>query len=220
MTDIAESIAELRRYIDALDHSSEQRLPPEPVLAERLGITRSRLRTVLKRLEADGTIWRHVGKGTFIGPRAATAVGQIAGGASAADLFDARLLIEPLLAARAATQASASEIAAMQTCIDGMRQSESFQHWKRLDERLHRMIADASHNAFLITFHDMLRAEAQQTVEARVRSVYGEPEHPRDIVENEHRAIVTAIAEHDPAEAAQAMRRHIASVRTSLFGDL
>lgn len=218
MTSIAESVGELRRYIDELDLSGQDRLPAEPLLAEQLGVTRSRLRTILKRLEADGTIWRHVGKGTFIGPRT-PAQGDQLSAVGAGDLFEARMLIEPLLAARAAVEANIAQVAEMQACVTAMRMSSSFHHWKRLDERLHRMIAEASHNALLLTVHDTLRAQARRTVETRVRHVYGEPAHPRETVHNEHAAIVEAIAAHDPERAAHEMHVHILSVRTSLFGD-
>ena len=58
----------LREYIDDVLRERRERLLPEPQLSELLEIPRGRLRTHLKRLEKDGVIWRHVGKGTFIGP--------------------------------------------------------------------------------------------------------------------------------------------------------
>ena len=38
-------------------------------LAAQIGIGRRALRRALEVLEAEGRIWRHQGKGTFLGPR-------------------------------------------------------------------------------------------------------------------------------------------------------
>ena len=45
----------------------QSKLPPERVLAKELKVTRTSLRKALALLEAQGEIWRHVGKGTFVG---------------------------------------------------------------------------------------------------------------------------------------------------------
>ena len=67
MTDT--DLARLRTFLDETAQRGEERLPSEPRLSEVLGVSRGRLRTLLKKLEDDGEIWRHVGKGTFVGPR-------------------------------------------------------------------------------------------------------------------------------------------------------
>ena len=38
-------------------------------MSQTLGVTRAELRKALAVLEAENQIWRHVGKGTFIGSR-------------------------------------------------------------------------------------------------------------------------------------------------------
>src|ERR1700761_2614262 len=110
----------LRDYIDGALRERRDRLLPEPQLAQLLEIPRGRLRTHLKRLEKDGLIWRHVGKGTFIGPRTTPLLGPV-GSVSPSDVMEGRLMIEPLLAGKAAVHARPSDIDAMERCLEENR---------------------------------------------------------------------------------------------------
>lgn len=218
MTTIEHDVARLRDYIDGLERKGDTRLPPEPKLSEHLGVSRSRLRTVLKRLEDEGMIWRHVGKGTFIGPRQLTDAADCAASVSVEDFFDARLLLEPRLAAQAAVRATPADIAALESCAAEMASTESFLHWRRLDEKLHRTIAEATHNGLLLMLYDALRSHMRTALDERMEEVFDAPPAPRDTTGLEHRAVVEAIRGHNPGRAEEAMRNHISSVRNSLFG--
>ena len=66
---VADDFVKLQRYIEGGQFSDHDRLPPERELATALGLTRTRLRTGLRKLEIQGVVWRHVGKGTFYGRR-------------------------------------------------------------------------------------------------------------------------------------------------------
>ena len=55
-------VEKIASHLNDLGLRSGSKLPAERELARELGITRSLLRTGLERLEADGLIWRHVGK--------------------------------------------------------------------------------------------------------------------------------------------------------------
>ena len=72
----------------------QSRLPSERELAKQLAVSRMSLRTGLERLEADGRIWRHVGQGTFVGPRPEMPpkqLGFITANTSPAEVLEARL---------------------------------------------------------------------------------------------------------------------------------
>ena len=85
------------------------RLPPERELASRLGVSRAELRKALGQLEAEGILSRQVGRGTFLTARSES-ISDIASRltlkTSPPAAMQARLLIEPELAALAATMAT------------------------------------------------------------------------------------------------------------------
>jgi DNA-binding GntR family transcriptional regulator len=63
------ALAVLRNFLAAEGPTLNERLPAERDLCLVLGLSRSRLRKGLAVLEAEGQVWRHVGRGTFVGPR-------------------------------------------------------------------------------------------------------------------------------------------------------
>jgi DNA-binding GntR family transcriptional regulator len=72
-----ETVARLRAYIEGGQLTVDSRLPPERELSRALGVSRAGLRQALAVLESEGQIWRHVGKGTFIGTRPIATVSDI-----------------------------------------------------------------------------------------------------------------------------------------------
>jgi DNA-binding FadR family transcriptional regulator len=211
-------LARLRTFVDETAQRGEERLPPEPSLSEVLGVSRGRLRTLLKKLEDEGAIWRHVGKGTFVGPRQLVDGPGLSASFSVDDIFHARLVLEPQLAAEAAVHATLEDIDLMETCLDEMKLVGSLLQWKRLDERLHRLIAQATHNVLLLTIYDTLRAQMKFTLDRRIEQVFGAEPGPKDDTDAEHRRVVDAIRDHDPVAAETSMSQHLRSVRGKLFG--
>lgn len=208
----------LRRYLQQNRLADDARLPPERQLAATLGVTRNRLRGVLRRMAAQGEIWRHVGKGTFIGRRPLEAAPHNGAGmvlTSPREVIDARLLFEPLLARLAAFNATSADHREMQLCLDKMGAAAGWPVWASWDGRLHRAIAKASGNALLLTMFDTLQMY-------RNRDVFRTLDRPfqgTDMASRDHAAVVRAIRERDPVRAEAAMRKHILSLRHAIFGD-
>lgn len=209
----------LRAYVEGAQLQGSLRLPPEPKLSEELSIPRGRLRAILKRLESEGLLWRHVGKGTFAGPRRITNEDpEVSAAISVDNILDARLMLEPQLAARAAVCATPTDIAAMDLCLAEMNTIEHFDSWRRLDERLHRLVAEATHNMMMLILYDTLRAQVRTNLDVRIKQVYGSDYGPKKATNGEHHDFVDAIRSHNPQAAEQAMRAHLMSIRASLFG--
>jgi GntR family transcriptional regulator, uxu operon transcriptional repressor len=213
------ALVQLQAYLAQMDLSGETRLPAERELCELLGVSRGDLRKALAVLEKDGRIWRHVGKGTFVGSgpvEETIGISEIAGRTKPADVMRARLIIEPEIAREAALHATRDDIAAMRQSLVQMRAASTWRHYENFDNLLHRQIAEASSNKVLLGLFDVLNAVRRMVVWGRLR-----PEGARPPADHhsfaDHERIVEAIAERDLAGAAAAMRQHLQQVERRLI---
>lgn len=212
-------LATLRRYVDEARRENRRRLPAEARLVEELGISRARLRGLLKTLEREGLIWRHVGKGTFIGERSLTTeLTSMPDVLTPPEAFEARLVVEPQIAALAARRATPGQIEEMRRCLAQMQALDDFDQWAIWDERLHRLVAKAACNKLLLAVYDTIRESAPSGMRNIVNRAFSSTTRNESNVE--HERYIEAIANHDPAGAESLMRAHLQAVRQIMFGDL
>ena len=213
------ALVQLRAYLAQRDLPADSRLPAERELCEILGVSRGDLRKALAILERDGQIWRHVGKGTFVGSgpiEETVAIADISAHTNPADLMRARLIIEPEIAREAALHATPDDIIAMRRAMAQTRAAQTWRQYENFDNLLHRQIAQASRNTVLVGLFDALNAIRRAVVWGRLRI---EPARPPADHHSfaEHEAIVDAIAHRDLGAAATAMRVHLTSVERRLI---
>lgn len=212
------ALRSLRGFLDRQQLPLNSRLPPERALCRELGLSRAALRKALAVLEAEGLIWRHVGRGTFIGTRPVENISDIAhlsNRTSPAEVMQARMLIEPELAGLAALHATTSDIAELQRCIRKSRAAKEWRVYEAWDNKLHRAIAAATRNTLLLSLFDTLNTVRRATVWGRLRSATLPPPDHHSFCE--HDAIFEAIVNRDMEQATAAMRRHLESVRDKLI---
>ncbi|RWO63684.1 FCD domain-containing protein [Mesorhizobium sp.] len=213
------ALVQLQAYLAQMDHAGERRLPAERELSESLGVSRGDLRKALAVLEKDGRIWRHVGRGTFVGSgpvEETIGISEIAGRTNPADVMRARLILEPEIAREAALHATLSDIAAMRQSLVQTREAVTWRQYENVDNLLHRQIAQASRNNVLLGLFDVLNAVRRTVVWGRLRSEGARP--PADHHSfADHERIVEAIAERDLGGAAAAMRLHLQQVERRLI---
>jgi len=210
---------QLQAYLAQTDPAAGSRLPAERELCESLGVTRGDLRKALAVLEKDGRIWRHVGKGTFIGQRPAEEtidISGIAGRSNPADVMRARLILEPEIAREAALHATLDDIGAMRLSIAQTRAAATWRQYENFDNLLHRQIAQASRNTLLLGLFDVLNAVRRAVVWGRLRADGSRPPAGHHSFAD-HERIVDAIAERDLSGAAAAMRGHLQQVEERLI---
>lgn len=219
------ALAALRGFIAAGEYTSGDRLPPERELIASLGMTRTALRKALDTLEREGSIWRHVGKGTFVASHAddngseSDSLAALSRRMTPVRVMRARLAIEPALAREAAINASGEAIIRIKLAKDRAVEASSWDDYEAQDDLFHRAVAEASDNALLLALFDQLnrvrRAVSKVSV---VRNTKCPPAEHSSFLE--HERIVAAIASHDAEAAQAAMRHHIGSVSARLFGEV
>lgn len=166
-------------------------------LARRLGVSQTPIREALSMLEAIGLVTkRH-----FVGYCSAPQLNR----RQLDQLYEARLLIEPFAARRAAEQMDDQAMAELVALADAMTPGESRQSYDKFadqDSELHDLIATGSGNPIiretLSRLHShlhifRLRFHSEVTTEAV----------------NEHADLIAALTARDADAAEKAMREHI-----------
>lgn len=198
------------------------RLPAERALAAELGCSRQVLRAALAVLEQGGEIWRHVGQGTFRGPRPLghpVRESLLIEVQAPDQILRARLLIEPPIAAEAARVAGAADVRHLQKLAAEGRAATTRGACEQADARFHRGIAEVAGNPILRGVLDHLSGARRRAVWQRewdrTYRLVGVAEftgHHSD----QHAEVVAAIAAGDPARAEAAMRAHLETIEQAM----
>lgn len=192
------------------------RLPSERDLADRLGVSRGSLRLALATLESEGTVWRRIGKGTFVGRRApATAdqlASQLANLSNPTEVTEARALIEPRLASLAAIRGNQQSFAQLRDIVRKGLAATDPQQSHRYNEELHHAIARIARNSLLQGLFETLFRVRSLTSWGKLQPTTSTPADLARIWA-QHGPIVEAIANRDAREAEHLMRMHIEEVQ-------
>lgn len=212
---LANDLAErLRRHIADGGYEHNQRLSPERELCVAFGVSRGELRKALAELEHDGLIWRHVGRGTFIGARPVLNLDDVAYLETLArpiKVIEARLAIEPELARLSAVHGTKADFDEIALCSRLCREARDWRTYEAWDTKFHLAIAKATHNKVLFHLFETLNVVRRSIVWGQLRVSTLPPRSHASF--DEHDAITAAIASRDAATAGSLMRTHLRSVR-------
>ena len=213
MKDENDLTTRLKDLIDSAGYRLNDRVPPERELCQKLGTTRNQLRKALADLEAQGRIWRHVGRGTFVGARPVLNLQDVT---YLRDLIkpeqvvEVRFNVEPELCRLAAQNATRSDKEQMKICANRCRSAEDWRAYEAWDNNLHHAIARATRNQLFLYFFETLNSVRRSIVWGQPRKTLGPPEGYSSFAE--HDLIVSAISRGDGDLAAGAMVSHLKSV--------
>lgn len=214
-------VEKVRALIDTGGYVHNDRLPPEREMCAALGVTRNQLRRALSELEAHGLIWRHVGRGTFVGVRPVLNLDDISylrDQVNPAQVVSVRLTIEPELARLAAIYGEKRDHDQLLACVHGCRNAPDWRGYEAWDNELHHAIARASHNKLYLYYFETLNV-------VRRSMVWGQPRKTEKPARDhtsflEHDEIVQAVFDRDANLAATKMRHHLKSVYARVLPDL
>lgn len=211
------TLVQLRAWLANQDLAPGERLPPERELGDVLGVSRGELRKALAALEAEGQLWRHVGKGTFVGTRPMNVLNlsEIGRITNPAEVMRTRLLIEPMLAREAALHATQAHLDALHACVDRTRSATSWRQYEAADNELHRLVAEATENRLLLALFDALNAVRRTVVWGMLRSGNQKPP-PNHHSFEEHDLLIDAIERRDLDTAGKAMFNHLQVVQQKM----
>ena len=212
-------LAEIEASIGTLASPKSGRLPSERILSQRLGVSRPHLRKVLGVMEEQGRIQRHVGRGTFLVSLPETpreVVDRTALKTSPRAAMEARQAIEPKLAWLAAQNATLEQTRELQRLCAAMEAAKSWDEYAELDWRFHNVIAQATANVLLIEIQQLLNSVRRRVVWDDLDTSSARPP-PAYHSFAEHKAVVAAIAAHNPAAAMAAMQSHLEGTQQRLL---
>jgi DNA-binding GntR family transcriptional regulator len=199
--DVKPAITEaLRAAILAGEFAPKQRLV-EIDLCERFGTSRFVLRAALQELAAQGLVEFQRNRGARV---------REVSLAEAVEITEVRILLEGLLAARAAERVTRADIAVLRGLVKDMRAAVARSEllaYSELNARLHGVIRDIARHE---TAARLLRQLRDQTVRHQF-SLSLVPGRPL-VSLPQHEAIVAAISARDPDQAERAMHEHLQSV--------
>jgi GntR family uxuAB operon transcriptional repressor len=206
---IADQLAQL---IAAGEFPPGSRLPAERELATSLGVSRTSVREAIISLEMSGLVEVRVGTGIFVTAARETAVrAGLDAGPGPFELLNARKLIEGEIAALAARNAKAADVAALEESVARMaEQVDDFSRREAEDASFHRLLAKATGNGSL-----ELVVEGLWNQRAELWGRLQQHFHTTDLAQKtirDHEAITAAIAAHDPDGARAALHRHLTRV--------
>ena len=191
-------------------------------MARQFGVSRPVVREAMVALEIAGLVEVRTGSGIYA-RKADGAAGRplvpADAGPSPFDLVAARKLIEPEVAAAAATAASPADLAGIAETLDQMRAALAAGRDIRSADRLfHTRIAAATRNTVLVSVVDQLWEGTFAPIFSGLSRRVGLPENQRAAVDD-HARILETLQRRDAAAARDAMRAHLAQVEAVMLAD-
>jgi DNA-binding FadR family transcriptional regulator len=186
-------------------------IPPEPILCEELGVSRTVVREAVKSLSAKGLLTT----GPKVGTRVLSedqwnwfdpdvVIWQSKAGLTPEflrDLQDLRRVVEPAAVRLAAERATAQDIAEIESAYAGMKRAvDEGGDYVTFDLRFHQGLLRACHNRMIVQMSKALGALLRTSFEISTIRKDG-PKNSLPL----HRAVLDAVIAHQPHKAEKAI---------------
>ncbi|MCU1687561.1 MAG: GntR family transcriptional regulator [Amycolatopsis sp.] len=197
---VDQAIEQLRDAVRQGEWPIGQRIPTEPELAAQLGVGRNTVREAVRALAHSGLLEVRQGDGTYV-----RATSEVSGavrrlcGDELREVLQVRRTLEvegARLAAAARTEGEMSSLTALLDERDAAERERRFDDFVRTDAEFHLTVVQCGHNTLLTELYRGLTEVVTASVAAT------SSEHPTYSGTIEHRGLLHAIAQQDPAAAA------------------
>lgn len=198
------------------------RLPPERSLCEALQVSRPTLREAITSLVAMKILNAQPGSGTYVSsldPQELLEPMQFVLALSHSNLdqlFEVRCALEPEAAGLAAQRARPEEVRALRECIVRTREwTDNLDELLLLDEQLHRLVVEASHNGIMINVLASMSslADASRRITVQLPGIAA-------FTTKDHIRIGAAIADGDAPGARRAMDEHLRGIQEKISAEM
>jgi len=195
---------------------SGDHLPPELELARQFGVNRSTVREALRELDSAGLIGRRRGSKRMMVTRPGPL--QVGAGVRRAlvlhdvtfvDVWEALMILEPPLAAAAATRRSEADLERLQAAYQSVRAEPEAAPTVRHVAEFFRALGEASGNTALVLAHEPLI----QLLEPSLAAMIDKVAQARSRIIDAQRRLCAAVAAQDAEGAQTWMSKHIRDFR-------
>lgn len=210
---------EILHLIQSRNLSPGSKLPPERSLADMFNVSRNSVREAVRVLAEKRVLESRRGDGTYVTINA-DEITVMLGREKAEmkqrihDMFEFRQILEPEIAALAATHIKPNEIAKLKSIVlDQQRAFETGENDKGLDEQFHQILSRATRNTVLVSTTKAIsealsESHSMRTVQRSDLSLKG------------HLRIIEAMEQHDAQAARKAMKQHLDEVSAFTLSQL
>lgn len=197
--------------------SAGDKLPTERDLSAQLDVSRPTVREALRALSILGVLEIRQGGGVYVSSLDEELLSPLdffvtLSASNMAELFDARIEYEPMIAGLAAARLTDAQLARLGDLVASqVAAPANAELFHDTDVEFHKTILSASGNAFLSRIGKLLQVLGDQG-----RQAFQRRDSIRAQSVQDHVAIMQALVVRDAAAAERAMRQHMVNVRNAL----
>lgn len=192
-----------------------ERLPPERELSQLLNVNRSTIRHAIGLLQERGLVQMKAGSGTYVIEMPPDTVGQaikryfVSRNCSQRDFMTVRLVLEPEIAALAASNATCVDLDTLRQALGQMETSwlsQDAEAYLSADVDFHYDLAVASHNDLFVA----IASGASALMRLWIGTTFRLAKHEHSF--RQHREVYQAVVDRDTGRARETMRNHLETI--------
>lgn len=213
---LSEQVADqLRDRIAAGEFTVGALIPTENELAEDMGVSRNSVREAVRALVHAGMLGARAGYGTFVTATSdlAPALARRIDRDREQDVAEVRAVLEREGARLAALRATDTQIKALEDALAARAVAPDEDTYAATDILFHRLLMEASGNVLLAELYRGIGGNEQALMHFSPAEIdFADRPAPVADIDDEHTAIVRAVAAHDPDAAEAAAGRAVDKV--------